>query len=182
MRGRTGTRVRGPKPSHRIRLDAKEYATLRRLARRRTAPHAEVIRAKILLLAYEHPEWSNATIAQVVGCTDRTIRKWRARARDGPRLDETPRPGKPRFFSLGPARAGNGTRVHPAAGLRPPALALVQHRVGGGRPGPGDRRRHLGLDYPALAPRGEDQALAVPQLAAPDRPPLSDKSERKGER
>jgi Homeodomain-like domain len=173
MRGRAGTRVRGPEPSHRIRLDAKEYATLRRLARRRTAPHAEVIRAKILVLAYEHPEWSNATIAQAVGCTDRTVRKWRARARDGPCLGDTPRSGKPRFFSLGPTRPGDGTRVHPAAGLRPPALALVQHRVGGGRPGAGDRRHHLGLDHPALAPGGEDQALAVPQLAATDRPPLS---------
>jgi hypothetical protein len=38
MRGGAGTRVPGPKPSHRIRLDAKEYATLQRLARRRTAP------------------------------------------------------------------------------------------------------------------------------------------------
>ena len=99
MRGRAGARGRGPKPSHRIRLDAKEYATLRRLARRRTAPHAEVMRAKLLLLAYEHPEWSNAAIAQAVGCTDRTVRTWRARARDGPRLGDAPRPGKPRFFS-----------------------------------------------------------------------------------
>ena len=173
MRRRAGARGRGPRPSHRIRLDAKEYATLRRLARRRTAPHAEVIRAKILLLAYEHPEWSNAAIAQAVGCTDRTVRTWRARARDGPRLGDAPRPGKPRFFSLGPPRAGDGPGVHPAAGLRPPALALVQHRGGGDRPGAGDRRPHLSLDYPALAPRGTDQALAVPQLAAPDRPPLS---------
>jgi hypothetical protein len=172
MRGRAGARIRGPKPPHRIRLDATEYATLRRLARRRTAPHAQVIRAKTLLLAYEHPEWSNATIAPAVGCTDRTVRRWRARARDGPRLGDAPRPGKPRFFSLGPTRAGDGPRVHPAARLRPPALALVQHRVGGGRPGAGDRRRHLGLDHPALALRGEDQTLAVPQLAAPDRPPL----------
>jgi hypothetical protein len=144
MRGRAGARIRGPKPSHRIRLDAKEYASLRRLARRRTAPHAEVIRAKILLLAYEHPEWSNATIAQAVGCTDRTVREWRARARDGPRLGDAPRPGKPRFFSLGPTRAGDGPRVHcPSPKLHPVGKWLIYQlrscrgpdiRVGGRSP------------------------------------------------
>jgi transposase-like protein len=38
-----------------------------------------VVRAKTLLLAYEHPDWSNAPIARAVGCTDRTVRKWRRR-------------------------------------------------------------------------------------------------------
>ena len=64
---------RGPKPRHKVALTAPEYRELQRLTRRRTAPYAAVVRAKILLLAYEHPDWSNATIARAVGCTDRTV-------------------------------------------------------------------------------------------------------------
>jgi len=78
------SRPRGPKPQRRIRLTAPEYKELKRISRLRTAPYAEVVRAKILLLAYEHPDWSNVAIAQAVGCTDRTVRKWRRRSRAGP--------------------------------------------------------------------------------------------------
>jgi hypothetical protein len=56
-----------------VALTAREYRELRRLSRRRAAPYAEMVRAKILLLAYEHPEWSNAALAHAVGCTDRTV-------------------------------------------------------------------------------------------------------------
>src|SRR5262249_37548338 len=41
---------RGPKPRWKVALTAPEYRELQRLARRRTAPHAEVVRARILLL------------------------------------------------------------------------------------------------------------------------------------
>jgi Homeodomain-like domain len=98
--GPDGSLRRGPKPRHKIALTAPEYQTLKRLARLRTAPHAEVVRAKILLLAYEHPDWSNTAIASAVGCTDRTVRKWRQRSRAGPTLTEAPRRGAPRFFPL----------------------------------------------------------------------------------
>jgi len=91
---------RGPKPQHKVALTAPEYKALKRLARLRTAPYAEVVRAKILLLAYEHPDWSNAAIARAVGCADRTVRKWRQRSRAGPALKDAPRPGGPRFFPL----------------------------------------------------------------------------------
>src|SRR4029077_20593038 len=74
-RGRRTAERRGPKPQHTVALTAPEYRELQRLTRRRTAPYAEVVRAKILLLAYEHPDWSNAAIARAVGCTDRTVRK-----------------------------------------------------------------------------------------------------------
>src|SRR5215470_14812245 len=53
---------RGPKPRHKVALTGPEYRELQGLARRRTASYAEVVRAKILLLAYEHPDWSNAAI------------------------------------------------------------------------------------------------------------------------
>jgi hypothetical protein len=95
-----GSARRGPKPQHKVALTAPEYRALKRLARLRTAPHAEVVRAKILLLAYEHPDWSNVAIARTVGCTDRTVREWRHRSRAGPTLTEAPRRGAPRFSPL----------------------------------------------------------------------------------
>jgi hypothetical protein len=108
---------RGPKPRDRIRLTAAEYRELKHISRRRTAPYAQVIRAKILLLAYQHPEWSNVAIARAVGCTDRTVRKWRSRSRAGPAYQEAPRPGGPRFFSLSGPRSGDRLRVHVASRL-----------------------------------------------------------------
>jgi hypothetical protein len=55
---------RGPKPRHKVALTAPEYRELQRLTRRRTGPYADVMGGKILLLAYEHPDWSNAAIAR----------------------------------------------------------------------------------------------------------------------
>ena len=57
--GCEGTRIaerRGPKPQHKMAQTVPEYRELQRLARRRAASYAEVVRAKILLLAYEHPD------------------------------------------------------------------------------------------------------------------------------
>ena len=117
-RGRRIAERRGPKPQHTVALTAPEYRELQRLARRRTASYAEVVRAKILLLAYEHPDWSNAAIARAVGCTDRTVRTWRRRSRAGPALQDAPRPGGPRFFPLSGPGAGHRTGLHPAARFR----------------------------------------------------------------
>ena len=108
---------RGPKPRHKVALTGPEYRELQGLARRRTASYAEVVRAKILLLAYEHPDWSNAAIARVVGCTDRTVRKWRERSRAGPALQDAPRPGGPRFFPLSRPHAGHRVGLHAAGGF-----------------------------------------------------------------
>lgn len=116
--GRKISRPRGPKPQRRIRLTAPEYKELKRITRLRTAPYAEVVRAKILRLAYEHPDWTNTAIARAVGCTDRTVRKWRSRSRAGPALNEAPRPGGPRFFPLRNPRASNRPRLHAASGFR----------------------------------------------------------------
>lgn len=93
---------RGPKPAHRILLTSKELEWLRHVARLRKAPYAEVVRSKILLLAWEHPEWSNTRIAQAVGCAVRTVRKWRQRWKKGGSrtIKESERLGAPRFFSL----------------------------------------------------------------------------------
>jgi hypothetical protein len=115
--GRNVSRARGPKPQRRVRLTAPEYRELKRITRLRTAPHAEVVRAKILVLAYEHPDWTNTAIARTVGCTDRTVRKWRRRSRAGPALKEAPRPGGPRFFPLRGSGASDRARLHIAPGF-----------------------------------------------------------------
>jgi hypothetical protein len=118
VRNRRSAGRRGPKPRHKIALTAPEYRELQRLSRRRTASYAEVVRAKILLLAYEYPEWTNAAIARAVGCTDWTVRKWRRRSRAGPTFQDAPRSGGPRFFPLRSAGASDRLGLHPAAGFR----------------------------------------------------------------
>lgn len=115
--GRKISPPRGPKPQRRIRLTAPEYRELKRISLLRTAPYAEVVRAKILLRAYEHPDWSNVAIARAVGCADRTVRKWRRRSRAGPAYQEAPRPGGPRFFSLRGPRTSDRPRLHVAPRL-----------------------------------------------------------------
>lgn len=89
----------GPKPKYAIELTTEEEQTLRKLANSRKAPHGEVVRAWILLAAYDYPEWSNQQIAQEVGCTDRTVRKWRRRWVERRSIEDLPRPGAPRRFS-----------------------------------------------------------------------------------
>jgi hypothetical protein len=42
-------------------------------------PYAEVLRARILLLSYEHPEWSTREIADRLGCTPTMVKKFRRR-------------------------------------------------------------------------------------------------------
>jgi hypothetical protein len=105
---------RGPKPQHIVRLTAEEVSQFQRLARSRKAPHAQVVRAKILLLAYEHPRLHHAAIGRAAGCTVATVRKWRIRSHDNPFVQEAARSGAPRLFSLGRARPGDRTGLHVA--------------------------------------------------------------------
>ncbi len=89
----------GPKPKYPIELTSEEENELRRLVNSRKAPQGKVLRARILLAAHEHPEWSNQRIAQEVGCADRTVRKWRRRWVERHSIEDLPRPGAPRRFS-----------------------------------------------------------------------------------
>jgi transposase-like protein len=89
----------GPKPKHTIELTTEEEQRLRKIANSRTEPHGKVFRAQILVAAHDHPEWSNQQIAQQVGCTDRTVRKWRRRWTESKSIEDLPRPGAPRRFS-----------------------------------------------------------------------------------
>lgn len=91
--------MRGPKPKYKIQLFDKETAQLRQLIQSRKAPQGKAVRARIVLAAQDHPEWSNQQIAHRVGCTDRTVRKWRRRWIETHSLEDLPRPGAPRRFS-----------------------------------------------------------------------------------
>jgi hypothetical protein len=91
--------MRGPKPKYPIELTKSEEQKLRKLSKSHTAPHVKVIRARILLTAYDHPEWSNQQIAEEAGCRRRNVRKWRRRWTETRSIEDLPRPGAPRRFS-----------------------------------------------------------------------------------
>ncbi len=88
----------GPKPKYPVELTSEEEQKLRRLVKAHKAPQGLVRRARILLAAYDHPEWSNQQIAREVGCSDRTVRKWRRRWAERRSIEDLPRPGAPRRF------------------------------------------------------------------------------------
>lgn len=89
----------GPKPKYPIELFDNEIAELRQLVKSRKTAQGKVMRAKIILAAYEHPEWSNQEIARYAGCTDRAVRFWRRRWVTTRSLEDLPRPGAPKRFS-----------------------------------------------------------------------------------
>jgi transposase-like protein len=96
--------MRGPKPCYPIHLSTAQEQQLRQLVRAHTTPHAQRMRARIVLAAHDHPEWSNQQIAQTVGTSDRIVRKWRKRWTETQSLEDAPRSGAPRRFS--PLRSG----------------------------------------------------------------------------
>lgn len=103
--------MRGPKPTHPIELTAEEVTSLQHLIRAHTTPQTVAVRARIILRAYEHPEYNNQQIASAIGVTDRSVRKWRARWVETRSLADAPRSGAPRRFSPSGARAGHGHRL-----------------------------------------------------------------------
>jgi transposase-like protein len=91
--------MRGPKPLYRIQLASEQAQHLRQLVRAHTTPQSTSFRARIVLAAHDHPDWSNQQIAQHAGTADRIVRKWRRRWIETQSLDDAPRPGAPRRFS-----------------------------------------------------------------------------------
>ncbi len=82
-----------------IVLTSKERAALRQLARKRTLPYQEVVRAKMVLLAaagLHHGE-----IAARLDTSREVVGKWRKRFFEErlAGLEERDRPGRPRVFS-----------------------------------------------------------------------------------
>lgn len=118
---------RGPKPAEPISLTLEEFKELQRLSRlRETASHGRVVRAKIILAAYEHPDWNNAQIARKLGTTLGTVYQWRKRWRTTRTLAEAQRPGAPRLFSLNRPSPDYRARLYVAPRVGPPALPLVR--------------------------------------------------------
>jgi len=91
--------MRGPRPKYEIELTTEEEQELRKLVNSRKAPQGKVVRARILLAAWDHPQWSNQQIAREAGCCDRTVRKWRRRWMEKRSIEDLPRPGASRRFS-----------------------------------------------------------------------------------
>jgi hypothetical protein len=91
--------MRGPQPIHTIYLTTDEAAHLRRLIRAHTTAQVLVVRAQIVLTAYEQPDWNNQQLARALGTSDRMVRKWRQRWVATRSLADAPRSGAPRRFS-----------------------------------------------------------------------------------
>jgi DNA-directed RNA polymerase specialized sigma24 family protein len=91
--------MRGPSPKYSIELTAEQEQRLRQLVNARKAEQGLALRARIVLLAHDHPEWSSLEIAHATGCTDWTVRKWRRRWAETASLADLPWSGAPRRFS-----------------------------------------------------------------------------------
>jgi transposase len=107
-----------PALAKRIEIGEDDRAELERIVRSGTAQVRMVERAEIVLRAAEGH--SAAQIGRMLGCSENTVQKWRARyERDGiSGLDDLPRSGKPLVYSQ-EVRA----RLIAKACTRPPATA-----------------------------------------------------------
>jgi len=89
----------GPQPKYAITLTPEQEVRLRQLSTCYMAPFATVQRAQILLLAHQHPEWPNVSIAQRVGCHINTVKRWRQRWQTTDSVYDAPRVGTRRTFT-----------------------------------------------------------------------------------
>src|SRR5215813_13864961 len=76
---RRTVRMPGPLPKYPIILTPEQEESLQHLSTCYTAPYAAVQRARILLLAHQHPTWRNVEIARRVDCCVNTVKHWRRR-------------------------------------------------------------------------------------------------------
>ena len=89
----------GPRSKYAITLTAEQEARLQHLSSCYMVPFAIVQRAQILLCAFRHPEWKNAMIAQRLGCSVTTIKRWRYRWQRTDSLSDARRAGTRRTFT-----------------------------------------------------------------------------------
>jgi CRP-like cAMP-binding protein len=111
---------------YRIALSDEQRRELERRAAAYSLPWRDVVRAKAVLLAARG--LSNAQIAERLGVSRQSVSEWRKRFFDEGvgGLEERPRPGRPRSFSSGAGRRGQGAGVRVARRAGRPALALVK--------------------------------------------------------
>jgi transposase len=89
----------GPLPKYPITLTPEQEAYLQPLSTCYTAPYAEVQRARILLLAPQHPTWRNVEIARRVDCCVNTVQHWRRRWQQTASVRDAARAGTRRTFT-----------------------------------------------------------------------------------
>jgi transposase len=89
----------GPRPKYAITLTPEQEARLQQLSTCYMAPFAIGQRAQIIVLAHRHPQWQNATIAQQLGCSVNTVKRWRQRWQRTDTLRDAPRAGTRRTFT-----------------------------------------------------------------------------------
>jgi transposase len=109
---------------HKIELSEGERTELERIARAEKRPWREVQRARIVL--YAAGGKSDVEIAARLDTSAGIVGRWRRRFFEE-RLEglrDRPRAGRPRRFSPGAGRRGQGDGVRAARHLRRPALAL----------------------------------------------------------
>lgn len=96
---------------YRIVLSEVERGELESRARRYTSPYAEVVRAKIVLMAAEGLR--NDEIAARLDTPRQVVSKWRKRFYESrlAGLDDLPRVGRPPAFPPGRRGGGQGARV-----------------------------------------------------------------------
>jgi len=123
--------MRGPKPQYPIDLTAKEAEQLCQVTRATRTPQGEALRAHVLLVAYDHPDWSNQQIALGAGVSDRMVRKWRKRWHETQSIKDLPRPGAPRRFPLRCERRPRRWRVGCPESRECPCPAGVGRRLRG---------------------------------------------------
>ena len=111
---------------HEVVLTEEQRRVLERRARAYSGPHRDVVRAKAILLAAEGV--SNTEIAERLACSRQAVSTWRRRfCQEGVQgLEERPRSGRPRRFSPGEGRRGQGDGVRAAGRAGRAALALVE--------------------------------------------------------
>lgn len=89
-----------PYPQYQPAFTPEELAKAQQVIRQHNAPHALVVRAKMVLILSEAPKISNAALADEAGVHYNTAWKWRKRwATGGFRLTDDPRSGRPSTFS-----------------------------------------------------------------------------------
>jgi hypothetical protein len=111
---------------YRIELTVEQERELSRRAAAYSGPWREVVRAKAILLAARG--LANAAIGERLDVSRQSVSEWRKRFFDEgvPGLEERPRRGRPRSFSPGAGRRGEGAGVRAAGRAGRPARTLVK--------------------------------------------------------
>jgi hypothetical protein len=89
----------GPRPKDAITLTPEQEARLPHLRSSSMVPFATVQRTQIVVLAHQPPQWQNATLAQRLGWSGNTVKRWRQRGQSTAAGPDAPRAGRRRTFT-----------------------------------------------------------------------------------